>query len=510
MKALLMICSVPLALAMPTHLTAQVTPIPEPDFQPIQAAVTNIGPTTTTLLVQKSYTLQQNAMRRVFGRIEITGNTGTTPGTGNNTDYASGIVECAGPNNFVAEGEAGQNYEGPNKAAGPDYPTTGHLVLYPSVLIQAPTTGTYLCKLFASTGKPETVVGRAFQGDNTTWLRVSAPIAAYNGLHEIKRPGVSAPIAANTPFSDAFTWGAPSGCSENGAGEACLYLGVGALPSVDVFSPEAPWSPATDAAFVSVNASLQITLCGQTSSCSGSKHQSNDKTSVVVDSHLQLIQLNATGGTCQTSVSPTQRSTIGNAPHHYMIYHKLSTVPVYPMCGTPEFLVKLFVNWVSGSTAKIDGPAATHAIAFTSYHGTAPPVPNVIGLSESVASSTLAASGYSLSLVSSAYGTAPQGSVTAQDPSAPTIEFPGSGVNLTLSTGSVTVPKLTTLAQNTAIHEIAAVGLVAKPILQPGCKDPGIVLGQSPAAGSGVAPGSTVSITVNSGKTTNGGACAPD
>jgi PASTA domain len=42
------------------------------------------------------------------------------------------------------------------------------------------------------------------------------------------------------------------------------------------------------------------------------------------------------------------------------------------------------------------------------------------------------------------------------------------------------------------------------------CKDPGIVLGQSPAAGSGVAPGSTVSITVNSGKTTNGSACAPD
>jgi PASTA domain len=504
-------CAAPLALAMSTHLAAQVTSIPEPDFLPIQAAVTNIGPTATTLLIQKSYTLQQNEMRRVFGRVEITGNTGTSPGTGNNTDYASGIVECAGPNGFVGEGEAGQNYEGPTKAAGPDYPTTGHLALYPLVLIQAPTAGTYLCKLFASTGKPETVVGRAFQGDNTTWLRVSAPIATYNGLHEIKRPGVGAPIAANTPFTDAFTWGAPPGCSETGAGQACLYLGVGALPSVDVLAPEAPWSPATDAAFVGVNASLQVTLCGKTSSCSAaSKPQSKNTNPVVVESHLELIQLNAAGGTCQRWPSPTQRSTIGNAPHHYMIYHKLSTVPVYPSCGTPQFVVKLFVNWLSGGTAKIDGPGATHAIAFTSYHGTAPPVPNVIGLTESVASSTLATSGYSLSLVSSAYGTAPLGSVIAQDPSPPTIELPGSGVNLTLSTGSVTVPKVTNLAQNTAIHEIAAVGLVAKPILQPGCKDPGTVLAQSPAAGSGVAPGSTVSLTVNSGKTTNGSACAAD
>lgn len=511
MRTLLMICGVPLALAISTPLTAQVTPIPEADFLPIQVPATNIGPTTTTLLVQKSYTLQQNEMRRVFGRVEITGSTGTTSGTGNNTDYASAIVECAGPNNFVGEGEVGQNYEGPNKAAGPDYPTTGHLALYPLVLIQAPTTGTYLCKLFASTGKPETVVGRAFQGDNTTWLRVSAPIATNNGLHEVKRTSAGAPIVANSAFTDAFTWGAPPGCSESGAGEACLYLGIGALRSADVFSPEAPWSPATDAAFVGVNASLQVTLCGKTSSCSAaSKPQSKNTNPVVVDSHLELIQLNVAGGTCQTWVSPTQRSTIGNAPHHYMIYHKLSTVPVYPSCGVPQFLVKLFVNWVSGGTAKIDGPGATHAIAFTSYHGTAPPVPNVIGLTESAASGTLAASGYSLSLVSSAYGTAPKGSVTAQDPSAATIELPGSGVNLTLSTGSVTVPKVTMLAQNTAVHEISAAGLVAKPILQPGCKDPGIVLGQSPAAGSGVAPGSTVSVTVNSGKTQNGSACAPE
>ncbi|HEX3683392.1 MAG TPA: PASTA domain-containing protein [Bryobacteraceae bacterium] len=500
----LMLCGVPLAMMMSTQLMAQVTPVPGADFLPVEAAVTNIGPAATTVLVQKSYTLEQNEMRRVFGRVEITGNTGTASG---HPDYADGTVECTGPNNFVGEGAAGQNYEGPNKAAGPDYPTTGHLVLYPSVLIQAATPGTYLCRLLASADNPATVVGRAFQGDNTTWLGVSAPIAVNSGLYENKRLSVGGGPIANTPFSDAFSWEPPPGCTETGAG--CLYLGTGAQPSVDVLSPEAPWSPATNAAFVGVSASLQVTLCGKTSSCSASQHQSSDTKSVVVDSHLELNQLNAAGGTCRTWVSPNQRSTIGNAPHHYMIYHQLSTVPVYPSCGTPKFLVKLFVDWVSGSTAKIDGGGATHAIAFTSYHGTAPPVPKVIGLAEGVASSTLAASGYYPSLISYAYSTAPQGSVIDQYPSAGIIELPGSVVSLTLSTGSVTVPKVISLAQNTAIHQISAVGLVPKVILQPGCNDPGFVQVQNPEGGSGVAPGSTVSITVDSGKTTRGVACVP-
>jgi hypothetical protein len=502
MKSKVPLYGLPLALLMSTQLMAQVTPIPEVEFLPMQAAVTNTGP-TANVIVQKSYTLQQNEMRRVLGRVEITGNTGTGPGTGNNTDYASGLVECRGPNGFVGEGEAGQNYEGPNKAAGPDYPTTGHLVLYPLVLIQAPMAGTYVCELFAATGKPETVVGRAFQGDNTTWLRVSAPIATYNGLHEATRLSVGAPIAANTPFSDAFTWGAPPGCSETGEGASCLYLGIGAQPSVDVFSPEALWSPATDAAFVDAAASLQVTLCGHTSSCSA-QHQSNDTKSVVVDSHLELVQLNAAGVTCQTTVSPTQRSTIGNAPHHYMIYHKLATVPVHPSCGTPQFVVKLLVDWVSGSTAKIDGPGATHAIAFTSYHGTAPTVPAVVGLNESVASNTLAASGYAPGVLSYQPSTAAQGTVISQDPAGGVIELPGSVVNLALAAAGVAVPKVLALPEKTAISALEAVGFAYQVVSQQGCTDPGLVRAQNPSFSSVVPPGTTVTLTVNSGTTKNG------
>jgi hypothetical protein len=473
-----------LGMLLSAQLMAQVTPIPEADFIPIQSAVTNIGPTATTLLVQKSYTLQQNEMRRVFGRVEITGNTGTSSGTGNNTDYASGIVECTGPNGFVGEGEAGQNYEGPNKAAGPDYPTTGHLVLYPLVLIQAPTTGTYLCKLFAATGKPETVVGTAFQGDNTTWLRVSAP------------------IVAETAFTDAFTWGAPS-CSETGGGAACLYVGNGAPPSVDVFAPEAPWSPAPDAAFVDVDASLQVTLCGSTSSCSAaSPPQNKSETPVVLDSHLEFVQLNAAGAMCQTTIGPTQRSTISLQPHHYMIYHRLSTVPVQPSCGTPQFAVRLLVAWVSGGTAKIDGPGATHAIAFTSYRGTALPVPPVVGLDETTATNTLAASGYAAGVLSYLPSAAAAGTVISQDPAGGAIELPGSVVNLGVSaagTAGVTVPNVLAQSEKTAIGDISSLGLAPSLSFKKACINPGEVLTQSPLPGTVVTLPTTVYITVDSG-----------
>jgi hypothetical protein len=424
-------------MLMSTHIAAQVTPIPPADFLPIEAAVTNIGPSAQTVLIQKSYTLQQNEMRVVFGRAEIYGKTGTGQG---HTNYAESDVECTGPNGFVAEGDAGQNYEGPHKGAGPDYPTTGHLALYPSVLVQAPTTGTYVCQLLASTDYPETVVGRPSQGDNTTWLRVSAPIATGGGLREAARLSGSGPVVPYAPFSDALSWGPSPDCSEIGLGAGCLYLGPGALPSVDVFLPQNPWSPVTNAAFVDVTASLQATLCGKTSSCA--IHKNSDTTSVVIDSHLELIQLNATRGVCKETDSPTQRSTIGNAPHHYMIYHTLTNVAVYPACGAPQFVVKLFVKWVSGSTVKIDGPGATHAIGYTSYHGTANPVPVVVGLAESVARNKVSATGFVPKLSSTNACTDP-GNVILQSPTGGTIVLPGSTVDVIVdsATKGTCVPK---------------------------------------------------------------------
>jgi serine/threonine-protein kinase len=147
-------------------------------------------------------------------------------------------------------------------------------------------------------------------------------------------------------------------------------------------------------------------------------------------------------------------------------------------------------------------------VAFTSYRGNQQAVPNVVGLTQSAASSALTASGYSLSLVSSGYGTAPAGTVIAQNPAAGVIEFPVAGVNLTLSTGSVTVPQVTGLSAKAAGETLIASGLVPNPLSHPGCTSPNVVLSQGPSAHTGVAPGSTVTFNYQSGKTNEGTTCA--
>ena len=238
------------------------------------------------------------------------------------------------------------------------------------------------------------------------------------------------------------------------------------------------------------------------------------------ESHLELIQLNAAGETCNVTQSPDQISTVGTGAHHYMIHYELLTVPVYPRCVAenlapstptseaapsagvrPQYLFKLriYVKYVSGSPVKVDGYEFTHAFAFTSAYGTAPPVPNVVGLAEGVASNTLTASGYAISIVSNAFSTVPKGTVISQDPSAGMIELPGSGVNLTLSTGSVTVPNVVSLPKDKATGDISALGLVPSVSFSKACTNPEMVIQQAPPAGSSVAPSSTVSITVDSG-----------
>jgi hypothetical protein len=413
-----MLYTAALGMMTATQLKAQVTPISQPTIVPIVESQTNLGPTATPL-IQKNITLSQGQTLHVFGRLEFTANVGTTQGS---VDYVGAWLECLDPNGKLAPGvqDIGQNFLGPNQPPGPGYPTTGHMVLYPSTLITATTPGTYSCQLLAASDKPGWVVGRDYQGDNTTWL------------------GLSAPIGPN----DAFTWGGFSVCFWQGpytAADKCLYLGTGpgsnGAPYVDVFSsvlmlpPAWPgfWSPASGAAFVDVTAVLQVSLCGKIEECAA-QFRSQDTTSVVVDTYLELDQLTAAGKAFRTTVSPTQRSTIGNFTHHDMIFHKLTTVPVYPSSNPPQFQLKLMVIWVSGSTAKIDG---AQAVAFTSYRGHTQFVPNVVGLTEGAARNAISAAGYSVGLTSPPAIPAPA-KVMSQDPSGEVIELPGSVVNLTL------------------------------------------------------------------------------
>jgi beta-lactam-binding protein with PASTA domain len=190
---------------------------------------------------------------------------------------------------------------------------------------------------------------------------------------------------------------------------------------------------------------------------------------------------------------------VGTDAHHYMIYHSLLTVPIHPNCGSRLFKVRISVEYVSGSPVKIDGPTFTHAFAINSIYGTAPPVPNLIGLSEGVARNDVTTSGYAVSNVSHSLSASPAGSVISQYPSAGIIDLPGTAVNFTVSIGGVTVPELLSLSQSSATRAITALGLVPSVSFSKACIEPGAVLTQSPLPGTLVASSSTVYITVDSG-----------
>ena len=254
------------------------------------------------------------------------------------------------------------------------------------------------------------------------------------------------------------------------------------------------------AAFVDVNATLQVSLCGKIKDeCDFARFGSNDTTSVTVDSYLELDQIDAAGQVVHTSGTGTQETVIGNLTHHDMIYHSISTVPVYPSSGPPLFRPKLVVTWKGGSTAKIDG---AQVVAFTSFHGHAQFVPNVVGLNVSAATNTLIASGYAAGVISNTLSTAPSGSVVSQfPPGGSEIELPGSLVNLTVSAPhvSVSVPGVIGLAESKAVDNINAALLFPKVSFAKLCTYLGNVALESPHGESVVPAGSTINITVDSG-----------
>jgi PASTA domain len=192
---------------------------------------------------------------------------------------------------------------------------------------------------------------------------------------------------------------------------------------------------------------------------------------------------------------------VDNASHHNMIYNSLSNVLVDPECGSHLFTLRLSVKYVTGLPVKIDGWTFTHAYAFESFtspNGLAPAIPNLAGLTEGAAGADLTATGYAVGTVSSALA-APAGIVLSQNPAAGIIESPGSPVNFTVSTGGAYVPNLLSLPQSSATSAITRLGLVPSISSTRACINPGDVLTQGPAAGTLVAPGSTVHITIDSG-----------
>ncbi len=130
-------------------------------------------------------------------------------------------------------------------------------------------------------------------------------------------------------------------------------------------------------------------------------------------------------------------------------------------------------------------------------------VPNIVGVQIAQAQSTLQQLGLQMTISSRGPSNLPSGAVVSQDPAAGASASPGSTVSVVASTGPppVAVPQL--VGQNVAAATalLAAAGLSIAVTTVAGAGSPGAVLSQNPVAGTQVARGSTVQVTVSLGIT---------
>ncbi len=131
-------------------------------------------------------------------------------------------------------------------------------------------------------------------------------------------------------------------------------------------------------------------------------------------------------------------------------------------------------------------------------------VPNVVNLTQAAATTAIASANLVVGTVTQASSaTVPAGSVISQNPAAGASVAPGSAVNLVVSTGpaNVLVPNVVNLTQAAATTAITGANLVVGTVTftNSATVPAGSVISQNPGAGTSVAPGSAVNLTVSVG-----------
>jgi len=155
--------------------------------------------------------------------------------------------------------------------------------------------------------------------------------------------------------------------------------------------------------------------------------------------------------------------------------------------------------------------AALFAFSGCSGCSGAATVPNVVGMSQTAASAALTAAHLAVGDITQTYSSRPVGEVLLQDPEAGSTTAPGTQIALVVSQGpqpegegegeaDVTVPNVVGMAQSAASAAIIAADLIVGVVTQAYSSRPvGEVVSQVPGAGSSVAPGTAVALTVSQG-----------
>jgi beta-lactam-binding protein with PASTA domain len=158
------------------------------------------------------------------------------------------------------------------------------------------------------------------------------------------------------------------------------------------------------------------------------------------------------------------------------------------------------------------GTSVTSGSAVSLVVSSGPPlvaVPNVVGLSQSNATSAITSAGLTVAspVATASSTTTPAGNVISETPVAGTSVPSGTAVSLVVSSGPplVAVPNVVGLSQSAATTAITAAGLtVALPVATASSTTipVGNVISETPAAGTSVTSGSAVSLVVSSGPPT--------
>ncbi len=404
-------------------------------------------------------------------------------------------VECVDRN--TGQAPSVSYYGGTNHVGSGVRPVT----MYGSLLFTAPYTGTFLCRIHAFTSyKNETnyhLLALAGSGSAGTWLDV------------------------DNFTSDRAQWWQTPVCDPKGTDGQCVYLGrpVGARDPVTttLYLADPAWTAAPNATVADLTASMQITSCYiGTGSCrssqwggpTGPQSLPFPYPTAVFRTHLELIQLNQYRQQCRVIKSPDTVYTITNDVHHFLVHYVAPAVFIDQTCGgSRQFILRAMVTWLGGNTVKIDSGSAltyhssTNASIIVRATSATTTVPNVTGIDRSQVAARLAAAHLTVGATNTAVNSSRPGTVLRQNSPAGTVEPIGSPVDLTISAGAVTVPYLESKSPSEAARALAAAGLGVSIAYTKACLEPGRVLRQSPAAGTVVAPASSVRVTVDSGTT---------
>jgi hypothetical protein len=258
-----------------------------------------------------------------------------------------------------------------------------------------------------------------------------------------------------------------------------------------------------------VVAHMQITSCYHGTRSCPEREQGlpgpNLRGGAVFRTHLDFIQLDQRNGYCHVTRTPDTQYTITDDVHHFLVDYNPPPVAISATCGgSRRFLLHVVVSWVAGNPVKIDAGStfgfrsATNANVIVRRVVPTTTVPGVIGVDEGSVAGHLTGSGLTMGTVTRVVNPARAGTVIAQNSPAWTVEPAGSPVDLTISLGSVTVPDLEGDTSAQATGALTAVGLVAHIEHTAQCLDPGHVIDQRPSAGTSVAPGTTVTFTIDS------------